>query len=523
MNPTRLLGALASVVLLACVDSSQPLAPPRPRTTSLAVAPQAATARPLAYVAEVPNATQWYHPVHVADMNGDGRPEILIGGWGSHNIEIWRYDAALAKAVLWQTIVGLPYDINGIGTGDFDKDGDVDVVAAVRFYGTFLCRNDGGGSWTVTNLDPNYAWNVQVADLDGDGNLDVVGSKDFAGVVLLYGDGAGAFTAGAAPAITGSMSVNVADFNADGLPDLIGPDFLDDRMIAFENLGGRTWSANIGPTGTHPYQLVSEITPSALDLYGNGNLDQVAAYHASSGYTPPMTLVIFEGTGAPGSPSWSMRTLDELPYRGLPVGAADLDDDGHLDIFVGGSSGALGFRAYRGDGQGDFTAAETVPYTYGVGSRNSFSVVDFNGDGTSDIIATRHTLGVYDPSQGFVILYRTPVLSCAGFEAPLNAGSITVKGKRVLPLKAQISGETGQTLATLVPAPTVRVMFAPAGGGDAVDVSPSGAFAYIDGKWRYDLKTADFTAAGSYTVSMLSADATKYLVQPTCTATFVIN
>ncbi len=426
MQWTRAAYALAGALLVACVDSERPVGPTL-TSGNVGLRSSISSTGPLAYVAEVPTATGWYHPVHIADMNGDARPDILIGGWDVHQIQIWQYDQALQKAVLAQTIGGLPYDVNGIATGDMDKDGDVDVLTAIRGYGTFLCRNNGGGSWSIVNIDGRYAWNVQVADVDRDGNLDAVSSLDYGGVALLYGNGAGGFVLGSSPAFIGSMSVGVSDFNNDGLPDLIGPDFGTERLMAYQNLGGRTWSANLGPPTAHPFQLVSENAPSAFDLYGNGNLDQVASYHAVSGYFPPMTVVIFEGAGAPLSPSWTMRTLDVLPYRGLPVGVADLDDDGDLDIFVGGSSGALGFRAYRGDGTGNFTA-ENVPYAYGLGSRHGFSVVDFNGDGTSDIVATRHPPGVYESNAGFAILYQTPPPNVvptvdAGADASVTEGS----------------------------------------------------------------------------------------------------
>jgi len=173
---------------------------------------------------------------------------------------------------------------------------------------------------------------------------------------------------------------------------------------------------------------------------------------------------------------------------------------------------------------GNFTA-ETVDYTFGVGHRYSFAVTDFNGDGTSDIVAARHMLGVDEPGYGFVILYRVPVYSCQGFEAPLNAGPVTVRGKRLLPFRADVLGENGLPLdgSAVATPPLVQVLFVPAGGGTPVDISTGEAFAYIDGKWRFDVRGGDYTIPGSYTVSMLTGNGSEYLIQPTCEATFVVN
>jgi hypothetical protein len=76
-------------------------------------------------------------------------------------------------------------------------------------------------------------------------------------------------------------------------------------------------------------------------------------------------------------------------------------------------------------------------------------------------------------------------------------------------------------------------MFAPAGGGSPVDVTgnarfvgkgtSSGQFEYGEGTWQYNMKVTNYTAAGSYKVSMLSGDGSKYGLEPSCEATFVVK
>lgn len=369
----------------------------------LVFAPRADAAPLLSYRTEVA-ATGWYRPVHIADVDQDGRPDILIGKWGSNLLEIWRYDLVQHRAVLWQSI-SVPYSIHGISSGDMDEDGDFDIVLAIRSYGVYLCRNNGG-TWTLIRLDSRYAWNVQVADIDNDGHLDIFGALDGAGAVLLYGNGTGAFVSGSVPSFVWPASVNVADFDGDGRLDLIGADLLSGYLRAYRNLGGRTWSANLGPNDYHPF-LVSEMTPNALDLFGTGNLSPVAIHFAATGYTLPMTLIVYEGMGAPFNPAWSPRVLDVLAAGGMPAGAADLNDDGRPDVFVGGGVNFTGFRAYLNDGIGGFPV-EAIPSDRGVGARNGFAVVDFDGDGASDIVAALQNLGTWEPSYGFAIFYRIP-------------------------------------------------------------------------------------------------------------------
>ena len=75
---------------------------------------------------------------------------------------------------------------------------------------------------------------------------------------------------------------------------------------------------------------------------------------------------------------------------------------------------------------------------------------------------------------------------------------------------------------------------APAIGGDPDDVTdevlPAGLgdegnqFVFTeDWKWQFNLKTKNYTAAGTYTITMESGDDTEYVIEPKCVAVFVIE
>ena len=146
-----------------------------------------------------------------------------------------------------------------------------------------------------------------------------------------------------------------------------------------------------------------------------------------------------------------------------------------------------------------------------------------------------------------VQLYPGTRLSCEGFETPMNNGPVKVrknKGGRelppdapstlVLPLKAELSDSDGFiTDADIVARPVLQVIYK-SGVDEAVDVTadalPAGQtsrgnqFVFTsDGKWQFNLGTWNYTAPGTYTISVASGDETEYVISPTCAATFVVE
>jgi len=127
-----------------------------------------------------------------------------------------------------------------------------------------------------------------------------------------------------------------------------------------------------------------------------------------------------------------------------------------------------------------------------------------------------------------------PSMSCTGFQPPMASGPVTARGNRALPLKAQLFDANGAEMTDLDLAarPVLQVMFQSASGRTAVDVTndalPAGfgtegnEFEYnlVDLVWQYNLKTKDHTAAGTYTITMVSGDDAEYVIVPTCEAAF---
>ena len=159
--------------------------------------------------------------VDLADLNGDGRDEII---------------AVRSNGVFWinypfvntsTTVVKDP----GAGLllaaqGDFDEDGDVDVVTYSDIDETVrLHFNNGNGNFqqpVVLKDDRGLGTALEVGDIDNDGHLDIVASLKGTGTVvkrifIFYGNGDGTFEEdGDAVELDGIRFLYLYDIDQDG-------------------------------------------------------------------------------------------------------------------------------------------------------------------------------------------------------------------------------------------------------------------------------------------------------------------
>ncbi len=270
---------------------------------------------------------------------------------------------------------------------------------------------------------------VVMEDMDNDGNLDIVGGASRPGLVTIsYGDGNGAVSEPQFLPVHGEVrSVAVADFNEDGLNDIV---FSVERetfgIRLWMNQPNRKWKQENGPTKLNKYQNIK-----TADVNGDGHMDIIAAnstedsnagvqvwlgngkggWIAESGPTTlgrymDVAVADLNKDGLPdligagwgisgalrvwlgdGSGRWfSISPLNNGSYYGVSVG--DLDSDGNLDILAATHKG--GIQLYIGDGQGNFKWLEKGPEVESLGEKSFWNVVsvDLDGDNRKDIIAS---------------------------------------------------------------------------------------------------------------------------------------
>lgn len=351
----------------------------------------------------------YHQTTSVADLDGDGDPDVLLSGL-RHETEtiFW------AGSTLWTNQGGgvftpraVEYGGSSAAAGDVDGDGDADVVRLD--YRAALFLNQGGLQGGNTGdfkqgpaIAPNenlHNWSapgsVVFADLNNDRRLDVLvsyccsmlidtkaGDPAFlhfpAGVWINPQDSRNLTALGDLP-----MRPTLGDVDGDGDLDVFAAglppqgDLYDaaDRVLLNDGTGSFTDSGQRLPNA----RLAGAAGSGAAalgDLDGDGDLDILAAtVEGAAAWT--------NQGGAQGGQAGRFAASGQRLGRG-PVEAVfltDLDSDGDLDALVGGKEQA---SIWWNDGRAVFRdSGQRLNYT----ERHGLAVADFNADGLPDVFS----------------------------------------------------------------------------------------------------------------------------------------
>jgi hypothetical protein len=226
-----------------------------------------------------------HHPRFVADLTGDGRADILGFGDDGVWIALGNGDGSFQAAQFVLNELGFNQgwrvENHPRFVADLTGDGRPDILGFGN-DGIWVALSNGDGTFqpaglTSADLASNTGWRVEnhprfVADLTGDGRADILGFGDD-GVWIALGNGDGSFQA--AQFVLGGFCFNqgwrvdehpryLADLDGDGRPEIVG--FGDDGVWVSHNDGGGAFGeakfvlADFGRRSNHDTILHAEIT-----------------------------------------------------------------------------------------------------------------------------------------------------------------------------------------------------------------------------------------------------------------------
>jgi enediyne biosynthesis protein E4 len=329
--------------------------------------------------------------VAVGDYDNDGNEDLYVTAYGGNKLYHNNGDGTFTDLTTKAGVGGSGWSTSAAWV-DLDGDGLLDLVVlryvqwdfddtwcgerkeGYRAYchpdvypatAPLVYHNEGNGTFTEISRKSGLAISgkglgIAIADYDRDGRIDIFVANDSMPEFLFHNKGDGTFEEvglSSGVAVDGEghsyagMGVDFADYNNDGLPDLVVTDLASQMYALYRNNGDGTFTYDSYPSGIGRMTMFhSGWGVGFIDYDNDGwkdlliaqghDLDTVELVNPNVHYREAMLLARNNGTRFVDVSSEAGPVFQQTWVgRGLALG--DLDNDGRVDAVVTTNDGGL--------------------------------------------------------------------------------------------------------------------------------------------------------------------------------------
>lgn len=329
--------------------------------------------------------------IAVGDYDNDGFEDVFVTAYGGNRLYHNNGDGTFTDVTDKAGVAGGGWSTSAAWI-DFDNDGLLDLIVlrylewdfsdvwcgthqeGYRSYcspdvfkpiAPLVYHNEGNGRFAEVSQQigiskPGRGLGIAFADYDRDGHTDIFVANDSMFEFLYHNKGDGTFEEVALPAgvaVDGDgntyagMGVDFADYDNDGLPDLVVTDLGNQRYALYRNDGDGSFTYASLSSGLGAItQRLSGWGVRFMDYDNDGwkdllvaqghDLDNVELTTPNLRYREPLLLLRNTGKNFVDV-SRESGSVFQIPWVGRGMAVGDIDNDGRLDAVVTTNEGGI--------------------------------------------------------------------------------------------------------------------------------------------------------------------------------------
>ncbi|MFN3242251.1 MAG: FG-GAP repeat domain-containing protein [Planctomycetota bacterium] len=359
--------------------------------------------------ATIGETAEWTNKVELADLDGDGRVDVLFANGGDYDkpgvavpTRVFRNLGDRRWPEITRAVFGdRTFYARVVKARDIDGDGHCDLFVGTTYQTqSRLYLGRGGGRFEdMTDLllpkIPLSVGDVEWGDIDGDGDLDLV--------LADWGPGSPMRNDGARPRIWRNDGGRFVDVSDTYVPDIrvrfcwelefvdVDNDFDLDLLVSSKRSSGSFLLHNDGSgvftdvSASRLPQFTNNYEFEPMDVDGDGYLDLVTINDGAGKRRFSEHLFRADGTGGfVDATDQAWPEADNPRFDDNMIAFLDYDSDGDADFLIASLNGVD--RLLVNDGTGSFAAAAPVFDGERTRATLGLAIADLDGDGRMDCV-----------------------------------------------------------------------------------------------------------------------------------------